>query len=345
MTYDFLTFIDSQAIREHIRKINYEFTPAEQAVILTHSYDHTVEEKLAVLEYLCEKYTEKGFGADKVGMFGFGDVMPFRERLENYIKGVKASIALKDVSEGYVFIVSECEEGYEYRDYDRKYFTSYNDAYKYIKELKKEHSDESPEYRYEYRITAMPVGAASGYWHTFDNELRLVNAAPILPFDDDFPVLDISEYYVWIPLPFRKGDMVRIRYRCRWCFKQEYGVFSWQENEADERFQRMRRIHRERGDHSDMFYPIDCFIEKEDLTVGGTFGYDHYYPLDLDYLELSDLDKVNCGTKYLAMALDDNNSYSLKDLLCDYSWEYFKCRDLDKADDYLRKRIGEQNEL
>ena len=45
MICDFLAFIDSEAIREHIRKLNYEFTPAEQAVILTHSYCHTAGEK------------------------------------------------------------------------------------------------------------------------------------------------------------------------------------------------------------------------------------------------------------------------------------------------------------
>lgn len=340
MICDFLAFIDSEAIREHIRKLNYEFTPAEQAVILTHSYDHTADEKLAVLEYLYETYTEEEFGADKVGMFGDANTMPFRERLGHYINGVKASLALKDASEGYVFIACECEEGYGYSDHDKRYFSCYADAYKHIKELKAENSAEFPDCGYEYRITVMPVGAACGFWHTYDNELRLVNADPILPLDDDFPVLDISEYYVWIPVPFRKGDMVRIRYRCGWCFKQEYGVFSWQEDEADERFQRMRRIHRERGDHSDMFYPVDCFIEEDDSTVGGTFGYDHYYILDLDCCTESELDKITYGTKYLAMAFDEDSDYTMMNLLYDYSGGYIKRKDcyID-ADKYLREKL------
>lgn len=340
MTYDFLTFIDSQAIREHIRKIKYEFTPAEQAVILTHSYDRTAGEKLEALEYLYSAYSEEEFGADKVGMFGDNSGMTFREKLGHYINGVKASLALKEAADGYVFIACECEEGYEYSDHDRRYFSCYADTYKYIKELKAENSSELPERRYEYRIIVMPIGAISGYWHTYDNELELVNAEPILPIDDDLPMLDISEYYVWIPLPFGKGDIVRIRHRSTWCFKQGYGVFSWQEDETDERFQRMRRIHRKRGDHTDMFYPVDSFIEEDDSTVGGTFGYDHYYILDLDCCNESELDKITYGTKYLAMAFDEDSDYTMMNLLYDYSGGYIKRKDcyID-ADKYLSEQL------
>lgn len=172
-----------------------------------------------------------------------------------------------------------------------------------------------------------------------------VSADAVLPIDDEQPELDISQYYVWLPLPFKKGDLVRIRYVDAWCFKQEYAVFSWEADEKNARFLLMREKHRRQGDYTDMFYPLDYFIEEKNTPIGGTFSYDHYYPLDLDYPEIGELDKVNCGTKYLAMALDDNSGYSLKELLSDYSWGYFRCRDLDKADDYLRKKIGEQNGL
>lgn len=129
MGYDFLSFIDSKAIREHIRTTGYVFTPAEQAVLISRSCNRTVKEKLKALEYILRTYSEEELGSDKVGMFGFGDrgSMPFRKRLRAYITGVKSSLVLKqtDVRYGYVFIASECEKGCDYSDDQARCFTSY----------------------------------------------------------------------------------------------------------------------------------------------------------------------------------------------------------------------------
>ncbi|SFB66534.1 hypothetical protein [Ruminococcus albus] len=345
MIYDFLSFIDSKTIREYIRKTGYKFTPAEQAVIMANSYNKTVGEKLAALEYLYAKYTDKDFGEDKVGTFYGESEMTFRQKLRIYIDSVKESLVLRESAQGYIFIVAVCEEGYSYSDCEKIYFSSYQQAYEYLKAKKEYYVDEISGCICEYRITAKPEGERYCYDHTYDNEFRLVSADAVLPINDELPELDISKYYVWLPLPFKKGDLVRIRYANSWCFKKEYAVFSWEEDEKDERFIRKRERHRKQGDYTDMFYPLDHFIEENDSSIGGTFSYDHYYPLDLDYPEISELDNVNCGTKYLAMALDDNSGYSLKELLSDYSWGYFRCRDLDKADEYLRIRAGEQNGL
>ncbi len=340
MTYDFLSFIDSEAIREHIRKTNYEFTPAEQAVILTHSYEHTVEEKLEALEYLYGKYTEEEFGADKVGMFGDGDTMPFRERLRNYIVGIGASLALKEASEGYVFIACECEEGYEYDGHDKRYFSCYADAYKQLKELKAENSAEFPECRYEYRIIVMPVGAIRGYRHNYDNEFRLVYVEPILPLDDDFPVLDISEYYVWIPLPFKKGDLVKARLRSGERFGEEIGVFDGDDDETDKLFLIWREIHRMEGNSIDMLCPLERFRDQWNHPLGGDFFRDEFDPLKLDYCNDDDLRHLAYGTKALAMATDENSWYTMKDLLYDYSRGLIKKRDCPvDVHEYLREKL------
>ena len=343
--FEYLSFIDSKVIREHIRKTDYQFTPAEQAVLIANSYNKTVDEKLSALEYLYDKYTDKDFGEEKVGMFYGESKMTFRQKLRCYIDGMNRSLALKLSAQRYIFIAAVCEEGYDYSDCEKLYFSSYQQAYEYLKAQKEYYTDDIPDCRCEYRITVKPEGKRYGYDHTYDNDFRLVSADAVLPIDDEQPELDISQYYVWLPLPFKKGDLVRIRYVDAWCFKQEYAVFSWEADKNNARFLLMREKHRRQGDYTDMFYPLDYFIEEKNTPIGGTFSYDHYYPLDLDYPEIGELDKVNCGTKYLAMALDDNSGYSLKELLSDYSWGYFRCRDLDKANDYLRKKIGEQNGL
>ena len=86
----FLKFIDSKAIRTHCR--SYQFAPSEQAVLIAQSRKRPVEEKLEVLEYLRDNFSEKDFEAEKVGMFGEDELMTFRERLAYYIDGLKKSL-------------------------------------------------------------------------------------------------------------------------------------------------------------------------------------------------------------------------------------------------------------
>ena len=294
MTYfEFLSFIDSAAIRAHIRCIGYKFTPAEQAVLIANSYNRTVDEKLAALEYLYEKYNDREFGEEKVGMSYGESGMTFCQKLRRYIDGMNRSLALKLLTQGYIFIATVCEEGYDYSDHEKLYFSSYQQAYEYLKAQKEYYTDEISDCICEYRITVKPEGERYGYDHTYDNELRLVCADAVLPIDDDLPELDISKYYVWLPLPFKKGDLVRIRYAAAWRFKWEYAVFSWEENKKDERFVRMRERCRRQGDYTDMFCPLDYFTEEKDSPLGGRFSYEHYYPLDLDYPEISELENVS----------------------------------------------------
>ena len=343
MSFDLPDFIDPKAIREHIRYTGCVFTPAEQAVLVSRSCERTVREKLEALGYLYGNNTDEGFGADKVGMFGYGDreCMTFRERLGRYISGIRASLALRDTSEGYVFIACECEEGFEYSDFDKRYFGSYEGSYKYIKELKAENSAELPECKYEYRITAMPVGAAWGYSHTYDNELRFVKADPVFPNGDELPMLDISEYYVFVPLPFRRGEIVKIRSRGRHRFGDDYAVFTFPDDETDERFIRFLKHSRQSGDHSDMSVSLTYFTPDSSHSCGGAFWYDYFDVLGLDSCDESDLDKVEYGTKYLAAALDADCKYDMWNLLLDYSHGDFRDKKVFfDAEEYLMERVG-----
>lgn len=63
--YDFLRFIDSSDIREFNKDTN--FTPAEQAVLISLSDKTTVEEKIDALQYLADHYTEAEFQKDSIG--------------------------------------------------------------------------------------------------------------------------------------------------------------------------------------------------------------------------------------------------------------------------------------
>lgn len=337
MPYNFPKFIDSHAISSHIK--TYPFTPAEQSVLISQSCTSSVDEKLEALEYLYEKYSEEEFGAEMVGMFGDNDLMPFRERLKQYIDGIKKSLALKTASDGYVFITSECEEGFEYSD--EKYYTSYTAAYNDIVSRHNYLSTEVSDCSHEYRIMIMPEGQRCGLCHYYDDGLMLVSADPVLPNDDDLPVLDISQYYVWVPLPFKKGDIVKVTHRCGWKYMSWYAVFSYPDDESDEKFRHLRERLRRNGDRSDRNTILEYFVSSDESSVGGCFESEDNEVLELDYPNESDLDRIDYATKVLAAALDDNyNDYRLIDLLHDHSQGLVAkekcCIDVDG---YLREKI------
>ena len=66
--YDFLRFIDSPDIREFNKDTN--FTPAEQAVLISLSDKTTVEEKIEALQYLADRWRSGNQGCQK-GRDGF----------------------------------------------------------------------------------------------------------------------------------------------------------------------------------------------------------------------------------------------------------------------------------
>ena len=300
MSDNFLKFIDSHAIRSHIK--TYPFTPAEQAVLIAQGCTRPVDEKIAALEHLYDNYSAEEFGAERVGMFCDEDPKEFRGRLAHYIEGLKNSLALSSASQGYVFIAADCEENFEYSG--ERYYTSYAAAYEDIASRYKEHSANFPEVNYEYRIRIMPEGALDGIDHYFDNDLNLVSASLILPDNDDLPFVDISQFYVWLPLPFKKGDIVKVTYRCGFRFMTQYAVFAYPDDESDERFLQQRKLRRQNGDSSDMGTILEYFVPSDDFSVGGCFESEHESVLDLDYPNKSDFNNIDYGTKLLAAALD-----------------------------------------
>ena len=67
--YDFLDFIDSPDIREYNK--GREFTPAEEAILISKSMKKTMEEKINTLNQLNFKYSEEEF---RKGVFNSNDM-------------------------------------------------------------------------------------------------------------------------------------------------------------------------------------------------------------------------------------------------------------------------------
>lgn len=347
MKYDILDFIDSNAIKKHLSNLGHKFTPAEQAVLITHSHKTTVYEKLNALEYLYETYSNDEFGVEKISTFiDFSDVV-FRDRVGEYIKRIKASVALRTSAKPINCIADICEKGHKYNGGRKRYFTSYNDAYGYINQVKNEYIRYYPDCICEYRIKVLNADMSDRDTHIYDNDLRFVRAEPLFTLyeflEENEPVIDLSEFYVWVPLPFKLGDIVKVRQHSANSFIDIYLVITCLDPD-DDRFIVPPNEERYRFLEGDsMYISLYYFEPNGEFLESSSFTYESISILDIDMCDESDIDKIDNATIHLAAALDDCCSYKLEDLQNDYSKGllFKENSDFDSCD-YIKKRIRDQ---
>lgn len=259
--FNILDFIDSKDIREHNK--NHIFTPAEQAVLIVHSYNTTIYEKIDALKELVNTYDEEGFQADSVySSWGKkGKVKDFRAVVEENIKVFQRALDAQKDNEGVVFSAGFVERKF-FSSADDKFFSSYDLAYKYIlseKQYYLEDEDlcEIETFAYIKRMK-LDDGKSDYTQYDFDNEMRLIQ---VIPDEESYNWnRDLSEQvYMYIPLPFKAGDIVKVSNPLKQTY---YGVIpnDIKTKEDDIRF-------KIGGDGSDLIISLDIYDEK--------FGFDY----------------------------------------------------------------------
>ena len=135
MKHDILKFIDSPDVREFNK--NTVFTPAQQVILVSRSEKTTVFEKIEMLEYLLNTYTEEEFGEDSIIFDCMWDrCMSFYENTKHMVRMWKDILADREVQDGSIYVARFEEREFFYeRDDEEHYFSSYENAYAYMKEL------------------------------------------------------------------------------------------------------------------------------------------------------------------------------------------------------------------
>lgn len=214
--YDLLKFIDSPDIREFNK--NTVFTPAEQAVLVSMSYKTTVEEKIEALQYLVDNYTEEEFHKDSIKCdwaIDDGGVR-IRDVVLGTIRVWKCALDARYHNDGFIYSVEVGERELYGSSRNYGYFTDYGKAYECLLKVKKEYTDEVDEgldkptiiYGEIRRIKLDDRHKRDREYYCFDHDMRLVS----LDDDEDrgdIPYL-INEYLAFVPLPFKKGDIVKV---------------------------------------------------------------------------------------------------------------------------------------
>lgn len=235
MNHDILKFIDSPDVREFNK--NTVFTPAQQVILVSRSEKTTVFEKIEMLEYLLNTYTEEEFGEDSI-IFDcmWNRCMSFYENTKHMVRMWKDILADREVQDGSIYVARFEEREFFYERGDEEhYFSSYENAYAYIKEekeeyldIEKDHGKPIPMVGFIERVV-LDEDVCDIYW--FDNDLNLVKVfgrEERYALSEEVRIEPFDHFIFHLPLPFHVGDILKME-----TLKNEpvYGVVYYEWNE------------------------------------------------------------------------------------------------------------------
>ena len=278
--FDIYNFIDSKDIREYNRRIATKFTPMEQAVLISNSAQTTVEEKLTAWHKLLDMYNEDDFSVIgfpvEGGMYNI-DILAESSYYQTFLtteNGYENALRLQSNVSNVVFKLyinglesNEC------------IFTTYKKAYEYMSNYLHDTSSKQ-----KLEICAIPIDNADiGRINhfIFDSKGRLTEICP-----DNNGRCGLDMVYIYVPLPFIKGDILRYVNR-----EDDYLIVN---STPDRKYFEHAR------DSSDMCITAYCISYDGDSFYN---DFDHYNIFDLEKCTEDDLPTES---KYLFLKLRES---------------------------------------
>lgn len=278
---DILQFINSKDIRNHLKKINYQFTTLEAAWLIYHSYNHSVYEKFNAYEQLMKEYPDcrvkkRVCTPAQDSLF---------EYLKNYIKAYKKAIdefetpgAFYTVEVKYFWRRLECEVPYNIE-------TIFNNLSAARQQCKIVMDNEKIDDIKSFVISKyIPKNEANSRYY-YPQKIVLKGADLKLfsiDFDSEFCFDLLQGLWFDFPTPFKSGDIVWNKY-----YTREPMVISniGYENLNKENYEYLKEC----AGETDMTY--EYYIISSD---GELFSDAFYNYIDLEYYpyELTDQDKA-----------------------------------------------------
>jgi hypothetical protein len=205
-------YIDSKDIREYNRKRKTQFSPMEQAVLVYHSNVIPVEDKLQIWHELDETFSEAEFQQVHY-MINKEDKMN-KDILRYTIDGFEKALSERHNSNGkqqmYEARFWECDYPDEIHVVNG-FFYEFDEAYSFLQAEKSEYMlDEGLKTcKTKAEIIRVNIGEAygrKGKIYVYDNDMDLIH---IYPEGNVFEENSLWSVYLKIPLPFKKGDLVK----------------------------------------------------------------------------------------------------------------------------------------
>ena len=223
---DYIEFIDSPAIRDHLRTLP-PLPPAQQCILIAQSERRSLDEKLAALREIRAATPQLEFSR---GCWKFQSDDPFNVILDRYIQTREEDLAAFQVAEPGVVYVVEPGDGYGYVGP----FSTFGAALGSVKEIA---DDEDPPLICRRRIDDHPHAATLVADFSRSREIVDVQAkgGPDAGLRRDWAG-DLSNGYAYVPHPFKRGDIIRqgdSYYVLDESVEEPDGRFSWGTDDCD----------------------------------------------------------------------------------------------------------------
>lgn len=293
-THEFIRFLDSPDIAEFNK--NTVFTPAEQAILIYMSEKRSIEEKIEILQYLVDTYSEEEFAMDSIRTnSGEDENTPhIKDDVSAQVRLWKEVLQARYENDGVIFAAILCEKGFEESYvFDYKYFTEYEKAFAYLQDEKREYLDDEVLKDVETHAEILRIeldyscrGGMDCDRYQFDNEMKLTVLIESQKRRDSEEYRKYkslgSDYYVHVSLPFKKGDLVKEESPFHETY---YGVAAYDFPDRESNW----KLQMSEADSSDMYVSLDVY-RKDSWNFT-----DDTNPLQLSYCredELPEKEKI-----------------------------------------------------
>ena len=215
-----LQFIDSQAIRDYVNENT--FTAGEWAVLISKS-SQPISAKIDALKKISICHGDKGLcpKPDCPAKECMKRNILLRDIIWRTIDFWNYVLSKREDANNVVFAATHIEKGHDDGSVvSYRYFTNYDAAYRYIKRKKQRYLDD------EFLKEIITYGeilrisldnddhcVTESYYFDHNLELNRVNAEKEPSWADASEII-LTDCFVYVPLPFKKGDKVKIDYGC-----------------------------------------------------------------------------------------------------------------------------------
>lgn len=262
--YELKNFIDSPGIAEYVTADM--FTIGEQAVLISQS-KKKIKDKIEALEYLRSTYPEEYYcsKADCNVKKCIKREIRLYDLISRTLALWKGILGKRENNEGIIFAANLMEKGYPRRSINSYcFFSDYESAYQHLKEDQQNYlNDEDLKNVLTYgEILRIPLDCSyelegDCQRYEFDEHLELVRVWERTEYDwSDALERVLTDFYIYIPLPYKKGDMV-------WVDLEETGGFYGEIREDEDKRKKYKRILCEHGDSSDLI--VSVWVNNQEL--------------------------------------------------------------------------------
>ena len=200
---DVYSLINSKAIAEYCKKIKHEFNIEEIAILISRCKSLDIENKIKFYNEALELLKDMPM-IKHIHCGPYDSVKEVIKKEIERIKKVKSKFITNEENYYYVFNPYYSSSGKMERNYCENMRKTYNEMQDLIKQYLKDNEEynklaefevKKKLYKEEYEITAK--------YYVKDNQAIMTD---IYDTDEEYP--DISTIFLWLPLPFKKGDLL-----------------------------------------------------------------------------------------------------------------------------------------